>query len=184
MQLTLYAPDVTCDHCIATIEKAVGTVDGATFVSGDPDALSFVVEVSGGAVVDAIAAATAAEGYPLGDAPSATGHAGVAIHLDMVPAATNADWVPTYTVAATDKGADLNYACPCGCTAGFALDRADGDQHAEGCCCGRQMLVAPADAEARLKADLNGGDYRFDLQTVEMPWGQPMQAAIAIPAEA
>ena len=46
------------------------------------------------------------------------------------------------------------------------------------------MLVAPADAEARLKAGLNGGDYRFDVQTVEMPWGQPMQAAIAIPVEA
>ena len=31
-QITLFAPDVTCDHCIATIQKAVGTVDGATFL--------------------------------------------------------------------------------------------------------------------------------------------------------
>ena len=29
MQVTLYAPDVTCDHCIASIERAVGTVEGA-----------------------------------------------------------------------------------------------------------------------------------------------------------
>ena len=35
-QITLFAPDVTCDHCIATIQKAVGTVDGATFLEGDP----------------------------------------------------------------------------------------------------------------------------------------------------
>ena len=175
MQLTLYAPDVTCEHCIASIKDAVETVDGATFVSGDPDAKSFVVEIASGAVVDAIAAATEAEGYPLGDATAAEGHA---------PAEADANWVPTYTVTATDKGADLNYACPCGCTAGFAFDRSSADQHAEGCCCGRQMLVAPADAEARLKSGLNGGDFRFDVQTVDMPWGQPMEAAIAIPAEA
>ena len=175
MQLTLYAPDVTCEHCIASIEKAVGTVDGATFVSGDPDAKSFVVEVAGGAVIDQVAAATEAEGYPLGDATEGDSHEG---------AAADPNWVPTYTVTATDKGADLNYSCPCSCTAGFALDRADADQHAEGCCCGRQMLVAPANAEERLKAGLDGGDFRFDVQTVEMPWGQPMQAAIAIPVEA
>ena len=71
MQLTLYAPDVTCEHCIASIKDAVETVEGATFVSGDPDAKSFVVEVASGAVVDSIAAATSAEGYPLGDATAA-----------------------------------------------------------------------------------------------------------------
>lgn len=175
VQLTLYAPDVTCDHCIASIKGAVETVEGATFVSGDPDAKSFVVEIASGAIVDQIAAATNAEGYPLGDATAAEASA---------TSEADPNWVPTYTVTATDKGADLNYSCPCGCTAGFALDRSVGDQHAEGCCCGREMLVAPANAEARLKAGLSGGDYRFDLQTVEMPWGQPMQAAIAIPVEA
>ena len=175
MQLTLYAPDVTCEHCIATIEKAVGTVEGATFVSGDPDGKSFVVEVTGGTVIDQVAAATESEGYPLGDAAAAESAGG---------SAADANWVPSYKMTATDKGADINYSCPCGCDAGFALDRSNADQHAEGCCCGREMLVAPADAESRLKAGLNGGEYRFDLQTIEMPWGQPMQAAIAIPVEA
>jgi copper chaperone CopZ len=175
VQLTLYAPAVTCEHCIATIEQAVGTVDGATFLHGDSDVKSFVVEVTSGAVVDQIAAATSFEGYPLGDATSSKGDSASA-------AAPN--WVPIYTVIATDKGADLNYSCPCGCTAGFALDRSDADQQAEGCCCGRELLVAPANAEERLKAGVNGGDYRFDVQTVELPWGQPMLAAIAIPVEA
>lgn len=175
MQLTLYAPDVTCEHCIATIQSAVEDVEGATFLSGNPDAKSFVVEVAAGAVIDQIAAATESEGYPLGAATSGENPEG---------SGADPNWVPTYTVTASDKGADINYSCPCGCTAGFALDRSVADQHAEGCCCGRQMLVAPADAEARLKADLESGDYRFDLQTIEMPWGQPMEAAIAIPAEA
>jgi copper chaperone CopZ len=173
MQLTLYAPDVTCEHCIATIEKAVGTVDGATFVSGDPEAKSFVLELASGALLDQVAAATEAEGYPLGDATAANGHAS--------GGAGDANWVPAYTVTATDQGADINYACPCGCTAGFAFDRSMTERHAEGCCCGRQMIVAPSEAEAALKADLNGGEYRFDVQTIEMPWGQPMEAVIAIP---
>ena len=50
MQVTLFAPDVTCEHCIATINRAVERVEGAAFVSGDPDARSFVVEVTQDAI--------------------------------------------------------------------------------------------------------------------------------------
>jgi copper chaperone CopZ len=171
MQVTLYAPDVTCEHCIATIEKAVGTVEGATFVSGDPDGMSFIVEVESGGVLDAIAAATAAEGYPLGEAPAQHDHS----------SPDDPNWVPAYRVTATELGADVNYDCPCGCDAGFAFNRSQAEQHAESCCCGRQLLVAPAGAEAALRGDLEGNGYRFNLQTVTMPWGQPMEAAIAIP---
>lgn len=70
-QVTLFAPDVTCDHCIATIQKTVATVDGATFIEGDPDSKSFAIEVSEGAVLDRVATALAAEGYPLGPASPA-----------------------------------------------------------------------------------------------------------------
>ncbi len=175
MQVTLFAPDVTCEHCIATINRAVERVEGAAFVSGDPDARSFVVEVTGGAVLDAIAAATDAEGYPLGELSPDDQAAGSVV---------DDTWTPEYRMSSTDKGADINYACPCGCDAGFALDRSNATQHAEGCCCGRQLLVAASDAEARLRADVEGEGYRVDVQDVTMPWGQPMQAAIAIPVEA
>jgi copper chaperone CopZ len=175
MHVQLHAPDITCEHCVATIRDAVDGVEGATFISGDPDARSFVVEVTGGAVLDQIASATAAEGYPLGDAPAESAPQG---------AGAAGDWVPEYRVTATDRGADINYACPCGCEAGFALDRSQASQHAEGCCCGRELVVAPADAEARLRAGLDGDGYRFEVQEVTMPWGQPMQAAIAVPEEA
>lgn len=173
MQVTLYAPDVTCDHCIATIETAVGSVEGASFVSGNPDAKSFIVDLAGGAVLEAVSAATAAEGYPLGEASEANNHS--------APADTS--WVPEYSVTATAVGADVNYACPCGCDAGFALDRSQADQHADGCCCGRQLLVAASGAEQRLRAGLDSDAYRIDVQAVTMPWGQPMEAAIAIPTE-
>lgn len=175
-QLTLYAPDITCDHCVATIQKTVESQAGARFLNGDVEGKRFSVEIEGGAVLDVLASALAEEGYPLGeavDAPSKTGghgDGGAATH-------------PAYRVTATDDGAEVNYDCPCGCTAGFAYSRAVADQESESCCCGRTMLVGRAAGE-RLRSRLEGsGAYEFDVQTVTMPWGQPIEAALATPAE-
>jgi len=65
-QATLEAPDITCDHCIQSIQKAVSKLPGARFVSGDPDTRRVVVEYdpsAGG--LEAIEQAMAAEGYPV-----------------------------------------------------------------------------------------------------------------------
>ena len=35
-QLTLTAPDISCDHCIMSIRKAVSKLAGVEFVNGDP----------------------------------------------------------------------------------------------------------------------------------------------------
>lgn len=172
-QMTLYAPDITCDHCIATISRTVDGVAGARFVSGDESAHSFVVELDGGAVLDAVSAALTEEGYPLGEATAAASEHGA----DAFPAG----WTPEYTVTKSDAGADLNYACPCSCDAGFALDRSQSEQSSESCCCGRHTLAGP-NAEQRLRASLDGeGTYRIDVQQVTMPWGQPIETAMAIP---
>ena len=64
-QMTLFAPDITCDHCIATISKAVATVEGARFIAGDPDSRTFAVEVASGAVLDRVAETLAGEGYDI-----------------------------------------------------------------------------------------------------------------------
>lgn len=175
MQLTLSSPEITCDHCIATIERTVGAVDGARFVRGDADARQFAIEVEHGAVLDAVAAALLEEGYPLGDA-SASG--------DGAPAtAAPSDWRPDYRVTRTGAGADVNYDCPCSCDAGFAFDRAQTEQAPESCCCGRRLLVG-ADAAGRLRAALDDpGAFEIDEQELTMPWGQPMQAALAIPRD-
>jgi len=176
MQMKLYAPDVTCEHCIASIKEAVNSVEGATFVSGDPDTKSFIAEVASGSVLDQLAAATEAEGYPLGEVPTEHGHG----HTGEYGAS---DWLPEYRVTATDKGADINYACYCGCEAGFAFDRSQAEQEAEGCCCGNRIMVAPADAESRMQSGLEDREYRIDVQQVTAPWGQPLQTALAIPSE-
>jgi copper chaperone CopZ len=174
-QMTLYAPAIHCEHCIATIQKAVDAVPGARFLDGSWEARSFNIEVDSGAVLDAVAAAMAAEEYPLGDAAAA------ALAIATAEAGPTH---PEYRVTRTEAGADINYSCPCGCDAGFALDRSQAEQSPESCCCGRNIL-AGRDAAARLRATLEDESafYPLDVQMVTMPWRQPVEVALATPRE-
>ena len=93
----------------------------------------------------------------------------------------SAGWRPEYRVTRTDAGADVNYDCPCSCDAGFAFDRSQTEQAPGSCCCGRRIIVGP-DAEGRLRSALRDPDtYELDIQEIAMPWGEPAQAALAIP---
>lgn len=176
MQVLLTSPAITCDHCIATIQRVANATDGVTFVSGDPDRQSFVVDVASGALLDVLGLALAAEGYPLGDVAGGGGDEHGGMPNGWRPAA--------YRVARTDVGANINYDCYCGCDAGFALDRSRADQPTESCCCGNHILVGP-DAARRISAKVEDADrYRVDVQTVTMPWGQPLEVALAIPKDA
>jgi len=61
----LEAPDISCDHCIMTIEKAVSNL-GAQFVSGDPATKIVTLEYDPDVVsLEAIEAAMEEEGYPV-----------------------------------------------------------------------------------------------------------------------
>lgn len=183
-QMTLYAPDITCDHCIATIKKAATGVSGVHFITGDPDSRSFRLDIPSGTAFDAVAAALADEGYPLGgpeDAPTGGGMPAGGTNVTMLPMAGGAPakraFVPTYSPQPTTAGADVVYSCPCGSTTEvFHYDRSRAEQAPEACC-NHQVLVAP-DAGARLRR-LEGYDV-IDVQTVTMPWGQPMEAAMAV----
>lgn len=176
MQLALSSPEITCDHCIATIRRTVDDIEGARFIHGDWQTKHFVVEVASGGLLDKVSAALEAEGYPLGEAAGP-----VAAGEDAQP---SADWRPTYRITPTGAGADVNYDCPCSCDAGFAFDRSQAAQQPEHCCCGRTILVGRG-AEARLRDSLATPDeYEFDVQTVAMPWGQPLPVALASPRNA
>lgn len=188
-RVTLHAPDITCDHCIATIRRTADALDGTIFVSGDPEARAFVVDLATGGALDALATALADAGYPLADAPAPGGATeGTAADGAAADSAhpTGADpravgWQPAYRVSRTAAGADVNYDCYCGCDAGFALERAQADPVAESCCCGNHMLVA-RDAGDRLRSRLaDATAYRVELTPVTMPWGQPLEVALAIP---
>jgi copper chaperone CopZ len=65
-QITLEAPDISCDHCIASIEKALARLTGVQFLSGDPAAKQVIVEYDPALVeLVAIESAMEDEGYPV-----------------------------------------------------------------------------------------------------------------------
>jgi copper chaperone CopZ len=174
-QITLFAPDVTCDHCIATIKGAVETVEGARFLDGDPDSKSFAVDIATGAVLDRLSEALAAEGYPLGPAAPARVAAGGGTNVEFDLGAPKA-FAPSYTIEKSAEGASVTYTCPCGSTTEhYTYDRSKAEQGV-GSCCDHHLLIQPG-AGDRLRAMKPG--YDVDVQAVEMPWGQPMEAAFA-----
>ena len=65
-RVTLEAPDISCDHCIASIQKAVSKLPGVRFLEGDPSAKRVTLEYDAASVqLEAIEGAMEAEGYPV-----------------------------------------------------------------------------------------------------------------------
>jgi copper chaperone len=63
--ITLNAPDISCGHCVATVEKAVGTLDGVQVVKADADSKDVNVTYDASQTdLSAITAALEEAGYP------------------------------------------------------------------------------------------------------------------------
>jgi copper chaperone len=64
--LTLTAPDISCAHCVATITRAVGELDGVATVDVDPTTKQIAVRFDPDRVSrHRIAAVLDDEGYPV-----------------------------------------------------------------------------------------------------------------------
>lgn len=64
-QAILTAPDISCDHCVATVEGAVAAVDGVERVTASADTKQVVVTFDASRVTrDQIATALTDAGYP------------------------------------------------------------------------------------------------------------------------
>jgi copper chaperone CopZ len=182
-QITLFAPDISCDHCIETIKTTVQAAPGAVFLGGDVDSRSFAVELPSGAALDALAEALAGQGYPLGPArpAAAVGAAAVGggtnVAMDLGMSAGPSAFAPEYRIEKSAEGASVTYSCPCGSTTEhYTYDRSKAEQRV-GSCCDHHLLIEPG-AAGRLRSIVGPG-YGIDVQTVEMPWGQPVEAAFA-----
>jgi copper chaperone len=65
-QATLTAPDISCSHCVATVTKAVGGLQGVSNVSADEQTKQIQVEYDPARVSLAqIEATLDEEGYPV-----------------------------------------------------------------------------------------------------------------------
>ncbi len=65
-QISLEAPDISCEHCIKSIEKAVTKLPGVRFLAGDADDKLVTVEYDPALVdIKAIEGAMEEEGYPV-----------------------------------------------------------------------------------------------------------------------
>ena len=65
-EVILEAPDISCEHCIATIRKVVTALPGVQFLNGDPETKLVTLRYDPGALaLDAVEAAMAGEGYPV-----------------------------------------------------------------------------------------------------------------------
>lgn len=65
-QATLESVEISCDHCIQTIQKVVEKLPGVKFQSGEPDAKQVSVDYDPDeASLELIEAAMEMEGYPV-----------------------------------------------------------------------------------------------------------------------
>ncbi|MDP2950240.1 MAG: heavy-metal-associated domain-containing protein [Chloroflexota bacterium] len=65
-EVILRAPDISCDHCIVSIQKAVSRLAGVQFLKGSPETKEVVIRYDPSLVkVMAIEKAMEEEGYPV-----------------------------------------------------------------------------------------------------------------------
>jgi len=91
-----------------------------------------------------------------------------------------------YTTRTGDQPAEahVNYECPCGCTAGVIYVRDAGTRDLGQCCCGRLLWLGD-EAEGHVRGAFEPGtEYTFDRDPVALPWGQTVEAVLAVPKDA
>ena len=62
--IELSIPGISCNHCMMTVKRESGYVDGADFVAGDVEAKTATFNLSGAEALAALKEALAEAGYP------------------------------------------------------------------------------------------------------------------------
>lgn len=62
--ITLSIPNINCHHCIMTVQRETGFVDGADFVDGDIEGKTATFRVSDATALESLKATLAETGYP------------------------------------------------------------------------------------------------------------------------
>jgi copper chaperone len=64
---TFSIPNISCGHCVMTIQKELGEIEGVSKVKGDPTTKRITVEWSGPATLKQIRATLKEINYPAAD---------------------------------------------------------------------------------------------------------------------
>jgi copper chaperone CopZ len=64
--VTLNIPNISCNHCVMTVKREAGFVDGAEFVNGDVEGKTATFQVANDEVLTALKSTLAEAGYPAG----------------------------------------------------------------------------------------------------------------------
>jgi copper chaperone len=64
---TLSIPNISCHHCVMTIQRELGEVEGVHKVEGDPDTKEISVEWSAPATLDKVKSTLEEIHYPVAD---------------------------------------------------------------------------------------------------------------------
>ena len=62
--ITLDIPNISCNHCVMTVKRESGFVDGVEFVSGDVEGKKATFQIEGEAALASLKATLAEAGYP------------------------------------------------------------------------------------------------------------------------
>jgi copper chaperone len=63
--VTLDIPNISCNHCVMTVKRESGFVDGVEFVSGDVEGKKATFKIEGQAALDSLKEILAEAGYPV-----------------------------------------------------------------------------------------------------------------------
>lgn len=63
--ITLSIPNISCNHCVMTVKRESGFVEGVRFLSGDVAGKTATFELSDDAALSALKDALADAGYPV-----------------------------------------------------------------------------------------------------------------------
>jgi len=57
-------PNISCNHCVMTVKRESGFVDGVEFISGDAEGKTATFQVAGEEALSALKSVLAEAGYP------------------------------------------------------------------------------------------------------------------------
>lgn len=177
--MLLQSSNITCEHCINTIQKETNKIDKIEFISGDANTQSFIVEITDIESMHILEKSLANADYPL----SSFDNISKATHEDK------ANWSPKLVIDSQQPDvAIINYSCHCGCEINLEFNRQQPNFQLQDCCCGTFSIIHPDNSYNHLLSQLNQEKLEdafeyINIENIIMPWDQPIKLTVAIPKE-